>query len=163
MSTFEEAYSAAHNIVTGFEQMGQMRDLFSKAMDAEKLLDDLDGEIEKRRGAFDAVNEATRKKDLEYQELTKKQKASELEFEQRMTREEQDIISEAKNAAASIILEAEKKVSFLKNGIADKERKLNELDRVVANLTGRISLREGHLNSLNEQIEKLKEIVTGGK
>ena len=156
---FEQMYAHAQNLVSAYDDLGKIRELFKEAVEAENFLKNFQHNIEQEKANLEAVTNAVHEMDGEYSKRVEKMKEMEEQTKHKVVRLEQQYVDKYEADYGVKVKEAERVLENLARRIEDKGVVLESLEKHFTDLNSRVQLREGHLDRLNEQIEKLKKIL----
>ncbi|HDZ27009.1 hypothetical protein LCGC14_0690220 [marine sediment metagenome] len=157
--SMKENYNAVHNLLEQHAGLNALRDIFSGAMEAEKIIAALDKEI-KHREELVAHLEVAKERlkgeiGTEYKKFKEKQRSDLESIDKAWEKHNKRVDADQKQRLG--ILETE-----VKNMVTESEmvrRKLDSARIELQKLEDKILLRESQLKAIDDQINKLKEAI----
>ena len=157
--SMKENYNAVHNILEQHAALNVLRDIFSEAMEAEKIIASKDTEIASRDEHITSLEKTKENlKDTIEQEYQKFQikKSCDLASLDTAWEDHNKRVAEDRDRKLGL-LEAEVKKMITE---ADKVRDtLSHRKVFLEKVESRIKVRESQLKSIDDQINKLKEAI----
>lgn len=157
--TMKENYNAVHNLCEQYAGLNALRDIFSEAQKAEKIIDTLDKDVNHLEEIIKHLEIAKGKlKDeiaTEYKKFKEKQKSGYDAVDKAWLEHNARVKKDSEDKLGILETEVEKMMSD-----AGKIKGIYETRKIVLKkLEDRITLRESQLKSIDDQINKLKEAI----
>jgi len=155
--TMKENYNAVHNLCEQYAGLNALRDIFSEAQEAEKIIASKDHEVKHREELIVHLEIAKEKlKDeigTEYKKFKEKQKAG-YDALDKDWKDHQFRVAKDKEEKLGILESAVKDI-LLKSKAVQSKLELGKIH--LKKLEDRIQVREAQLGVIDEQINKLRE------
>lgn len=156
---FEQSLAHAKNMMSFYSNLDQLKDLFDRAVQAEQYLAKQDKAIEQAEKNLEAVEKAVRETDGRYSNAMERIQKTEDDSKHKMVRREQEIENKFQENYGKAEAEAKRTSYNIGLHIKEKQKRLKELENQLTDLNEKVALRQNHLDRVNTEINKLKEVI----